>query len=305
LVRVGDAAGLAAAMDLHIRRKFPIQFLMHRASEFSSEVCVRKHLALFETFDRPARKPFDLPFAHETAQDVADRVLCTSPGASLSLVVTPNIDHIRLLRNVEFAAAYADATIVCADGYPVALYAWALGHAKLHRVTGCDVLHKIFSSKELCRHRIFIITETEETSHALSRWTRHHAPNLNVCAVAAPLHLLSKPTVEEDLAQRVLDFGTTILVVTLGAPVSEVFVHRQRSLLPASWVLCVGQAVRVEIDIARRAPLVLRLLGLEWLWRLLNEPRRLFGRYVASAAWFPCAVTIDLWKRGNGRKMSG
>jgi N-acetylglucosaminyldiphosphoundecaprenol N-acetyl-beta-D-mannosaminyltransferase len=82
--------------------------------------------------------------------------------------------------------------------------------------------------------------------------------------------------------------------MTLGAPVSEVFVDRHAAMLPPCWALCVGQAVRVEIGLVARAPEGWRRLGLEWAWRCRQEPRRLGLRYARAAVWYPVAVMRDL-----------
>jgi N-acetylglucosaminyldiphosphoundecaprenol N-acetyl-beta-D-mannosaminyltransferase len=84
------------------------------------------------------------------------------------------------------------------------------------------------------------------------------------------------------------------MVVTLGAPVSEIFVQKNRDRLPGCWALCVGQALRVELGLVRRAPPRWQSLGLEWAWRLREEPGRLGTRYLKDALWFPVAVLRDL-----------
>ena len=93
-----------------------------------------------------------------------------------------------------------------------------------------------------------------------------------------------------------------ILIMTLGAPVSEEFVARHRAALPPCWVLCAGQAVRVELGLIRRAPSFMRRCGLEWAWRIRQEPQRLGIRYLRALASFPFAVAGDLLWQGHGRR---
>jgi N-acetylglucosaminyldiphosphoundecaprenol N-acetyl-beta-D-mannosaminyltransferase len=71
-------------------------------------------------------------------------------------------------------------------------------------------------------------------------------------------------------------------------------VLRNQDRLLGCWALCVGQGLRVELGLTARAPRSLRALGLEWAWRLAQEPRRLGLRYVLDALWFPVAVLRDL-----------
>jgi N-acetylglucosaminyldiphosphoundecaprenol N-acetyl-beta-D-mannosaminyltransferase len=83
----------------------------------------------------------------------------------------------------------------------------------------------------------------------------------------------------------------------VGAPRSEVFVDRYRRLLPACWAFCVGQAIKVELGLVRRAPRSWQVSGLEWLGRLAQEPKRLAGRYARSSVGFAMAVLEDQWRR--------
>jgi N-acetylglucosaminyldiphosphoundecaprenol N-acetyl-beta-D-mannosaminyltransferase len=112
-------------------------------------------------------------------------------------------------------------------------------------------------------------------------------------AVAVP-NLGEDRAAQEFLADAVAACDATLLIMTLGAPVSEVFVHSNRDRLPACWAMCVGQGLRVELGLVARAPRRWRALGLEWLWRLMQEPRRLGPRYLLDVLWFPVAVTRDL-----------
>jgi len=100
------------------------------------------------------------------------------------------------------------------------------------------------------------------------------------------------------LALRIRDHRATILFMGVGAPKSESFVHGQRPLLPPCWALCVGQAIKVEVGLVMRAPRLFQALNLEWLWRLLSEPRRLFRRYATASIAFVGEVLWDLQNAG-------
>jgi N-acetylglucosaminyldiphosphoundecaprenol N-acetyl-beta-D-mannosaminyltransferase len=102
-----------------------------------------------------------------------------------------------------------------------------------------------------------------------------------------------------DLAARIRAHGTTLLLMGVGAPRSEVFVDRYRDLLPPCWAFCVGQAIKVELRLVRRAPRLIQVAGMEWAWRLAQEPRRLAGRYCNASVSFALAVLED---RRRGRR---
>jgi exopolysaccharide biosynthesis WecB/TagA/CpsF family protein len=294
LVPVGDADAMARAMQSDLRGDFASHVLRARAAEFSLAACLQQHEALFDRIiARPARRAFGLRFSRLKTSSVADLIV-REDRTQVRLVVTPNIDHVRLLQRKRFAAAYDAAALVCADGFPVALYAWLKSAAPLRRVTGCDILHDLVRHPALASRRVMVVAESWATQVALHDWLIPRGLSDSWRIAVAPLALGDDASAEADLVAAISAFAPDILVMTLGAPVSEEFVYRHLTALPPCWALCFGQAVRVEIGLVGRAPRLLRMLGLEWFWRVLREPRRLIPRYVRAALWFPRAVAADL-----------
>jgi N-acetylglucosaminyldiphosphoundecaprenol N-acetyl-beta-D-mannosaminyltransferase len=150
-------------------------------------------------------------------------------------------------------------------------------------------------------HRLFFLVESQETKAAALSWADNIGMAKQIAIAVAPPELDSDMIGQAILVRRIKEAAPTILVVTLGAPASELFVHRHLNALPPCWALCVGQALRVELGLARRAPFAWRKLGLEWLWRLRHEPRRLVGRYASALAWFPIAILRDLGDRQTAK----
>ena len=104
------------------------------------------------------------------------------------------------------------------------------------------------------------------------------------------------------LAELIREHRTTLLIMAVGAPRSEVFVDSYRAVLPPCWAFCVGQAVKIELGLVRRASPLWRSAGMEWLWRMIQEPSRLSKRYVSASIGFSVAVVEDqLQARREGR----
>lgn len=268
-----------------------------RAADFSVQACVDRHRALCDLVltrhGRP-RRIFGIAVSALDARACIAHMLASRPQGTARLLVTPNINHIRLLRRPDFAQAYASAALACVDGFPVLLYAWCRGLRLPGRVTGCDLVHELARSPGLMSQRLFLVVESEATAAAARAWAqvRGLASRTQV-AVAVP-NLGEDRAAQEFLADAVAACDATLLIMTLGAPVSEVFVHSNRDRLPPCWAMCVGQGLRVELGLVARAPRRWRALGLEWLWRLMQEPQRLGPRYLLDALWFPVAVIRDL-----------
>ena len=216
-------------------------------------------------------------------------------GEGVGLVVTPNVDHVRRLRrDPRFAAAYASAAIVTCDGFPVYHYARLRGCAPPGRVTGCDLARALLRHEALARHRVFFVADSEATAAGLRRWADRRAMGGQMATCVPPHGFEHDPAQGDALAARIAEHGTTLLLMGVGAPRSEVFVHGHRASLPPCWALCVGQALRIEAGVIRRAPALVSALNAEWLWRLAREPRRLAARYAAGAGGFVAAVAADL-----------
>ena len=295
LTAVGDSAAIARAMQVCLDDPRPAAISVARASRFTDASCADSHLALFDSWSAaPAVKAFGLRFSPLPAEQMVEQIVSETVSDDLRLVVTPNVDHVRLLRGSAFAESCKAAHFVCPDGIPILLYARLRGLRLSARVTGCELFHRLANHPGLAHHRLCVVAESTETASAVSDWSIKKGLESVTTVVVAPKGLADAPAAQLDLALAIRDAEPSILVMTLGAPVSEVFVNAHRNQLGRCWALCVGQAVRVELGLVQRAPETWQNLGLEWLWRVWQEPRRLTGRYVRAFAWFPVAILRDL-----------
>ncbi len=235
------------------------------------------------------------------ARAIAERIAAERrpPAAGVGLVVTANIDHVHRLRHdATFRAAYDRAEIVTCDGFPVYRYARLRGAAAPARVTGCDIAAELMRPGALNpTHRPFCVVDSAETVHQLQRWAAREG--LPLATAIPPFGFETNAAARARLAAEIAAHGTTLLLMGVGAPKSEVFVDLERARLPACWAVCVGQAMRYEAGLATRAPRLMQRLDLEWAWRLAHEPRRLARRYVSAGFGFVGAVIEDV-QRGRG-----
>ncbi len=304
LVPVGDAEAMADAMAHVLTGRVDSAKLQARAASFTAATCAEAHLALFRRIMVGRGRivhALGMDLSPFSVDQVVNRIIQEPGDGGPRILVTPNLDHVRLLRRPDFAAAYAAAHLVCPDGLPVLLYARLRGLKLRARVTGCEVFGQLMRHPGLPMQRLFLVVESPTTETAARAWAAGLGIADRITIAVAPPGLMSDVSAQNALVRRVCEARPTILVVTLGAPVSEVFVHQHRHALPPCWALCLGQALRVELRLAQRAPLAWQRLGLEWLWRLRHEPRRLFGRYARDIAWFPVAIWRDISGRETAR----
>jgi N-acetylglucosaminyldiphosphoundecaprenol N-acetyl-beta-D-mannosaminyltransferase len=211
-------------------------------------------------------------------------------------VVTPNVDHALLFRGrADLRAAYRDAALVLADGTPLI---WASRWFKKplpERVTGADLTPALFrAADDQAPLRVFLLGAGPGVAERARERIHAGYPGVRVVGTASPA-----PGFEHDESEnaRLVDAvnasAAHVLVLGLGAPKQELWIHRQRGALSVPVALCVGAAIDFLADAKPRAPLLLQQNGLEWLYRALSEPRRLGPRYVKNIAAFPELVARE------------
>jgi N-acetylglucosaminyldiphosphoundecaprenol N-acetyl-beta-D-mannosaminyltransferase len=172
----------------------------------------------------------------------ADYMLSTqrTQQEGVGLFVTPNIQHIALARDdVEFATAMKSAQIIVADGFPVYRFAKARGLYLPGRITGREVIEDMFSRPErLAGHRGYFVVDSEETATRVEAWTAQAFPGLAVHTHVPPFGFEHDVEASTALAIDINAFETSLLFMCVGAPKSEVFVHRHRALLPLLGAVC-------------------------------------------------------------------
>lgn len=243
--------------------------------------------------------PFGIDFTSQTETELAAQLssIPVPTGGGPLLVCTANLAHIVELRvNAEFRAAYRNAWCVTADGTPVYLYARARGARLPERLAGSGLIDKLLRQLSPGRHRLFFIAPTQDVASRCSSYLVETA-GFDPAAID---YVVPKPGFENDLtysealAARIREHRTTHLILGVGAPKSEIWANTHRDQLGDCYVMCVGAGLEFFVGIRSRGPEWMRSVGLEWLCRVAQEPRRLFKRYFISSWRFLLCVAVDL-----------
>lgn len=218
-------------------------------------------------------------------------------------VVTPNVDHVvKLQSNNEFRAAYQGASMVVVDGKPV-LWASRLVKRPLpSTVPGSDLVPAIFDACGTRPLRVYLLGAGPGVADRAAAMIAQRWPAVEVCGTYSPPMGFEKNEVENvRIVSMIEQARPDLLVIGLGAPKQELWVHAQAGRLPVKVALCVGATIDFLAGEKKRAPHWMRRVGLEWLYRALSEPRRLLRRYLTDALIFPGIVLKELisGNRGN------
>lgn len=246
---------------------------------------------------------FGVEFTERGLLQIAEAVTAQRPkaGSGLWMVVTMNLDHVvTLRRDARFRAAYRNAQLVTADGFPVYLYARWRGARLAERVTGADLFPLILDRMKPGRDRPFLAVSSELTRRRLEKRLEDAGFRRSEYAVVTPPHGFEADRHEsEALLERIEALRPTHIFMGVGAPKSEIWLDRNRTRLGDAYGFAFGAGINFLAGTARRAPKFVRQAGFEWLWRFASEPRRLFKRYFVDSWAFLVVIADDLRKGGQ------
>jgi N-acetylglucosaminyldiphosphoundecaprenol N-acetyl-beta-D-mannosaminyltransferase len=213
-------------------------------------------------------------------------------------VVTPNVHHIvRLQRDALFRQAYAGASLVLADGMPLVWASRSLGRPLKMRVTGADLLPCVCEMAASLDKSVFLLGARNGVAERAAYNLRRSYPGLQIAGTySPPVGFEHDPAEEGRVMERINGAKPDVLAIGLGAPKQEVWIAAHRQELHFGVALCVGAAIDYAAQALKRAPHWMQQNGLEWLWRLMQEPRRLWRRYLVDGLAFAPLLVAE-WRR--------
>lgn len=212
-------------------------------------------------------------------------------------VVTPNVDHVlRLRESQELRDLYAGARFSFADGMPVIWASRLAGTPLPERVTGADLVPALCALAAREGLRVYLLGGPPGAAERAAAVLASRHPGLQV-GHHCPSFGFEKNDVEnERIIALVNAYRPDFLFVGVGAPKQERWIARFRDRLDVGISLGIGAAIEFEAGMIRRAPVWMRRVGAEWIWRMLSDPKRLVRRYAGNAAFAKV-----LWESWRGR----
>jgi N-acetylglucosaminyldiphosphoundecaprenol N-acetyl-beta-D-mannosaminyltransferase len=209
-----------------------------------------------------------------------------------------NVHVMSLARADEgFRKVLRDAWLRLPDGAPVAWLQRRLGSPVAERVGGPDLMARVVELGLGSGMRHFFLGSTPAVLSDLERRLRAAAPGLRVAGRLSPPFEPLTPATQGAIERVLASAAPDVVWVGLGAPKQENWMQALASATPTAVLVGVGAAFDFHAGTKRRAPSWMRRWGLEWLHRLVTEPRRLTGRYVRSNTAFLSQVPFELLRR--------
>jgi len=244
-------------------------------------------------------KIFGLDFCQCDLDAGAEMVIEAGRQRQKCLVVTPNVDHIIKLSNDEkILRIYEQAAFVFADGMPLVWLSKVLpGKGLPARVTGADLVPLICQKASQKSIKVFFLGGNECIAEKAAKKLKDKHKELKIQTYCPVFGFENNRENSEKIIDICNQFKPDILFVGVGSPKQEKWAWAHLNRLETGPIVCVGASFDFIAGTIRRAPVFLQRIGLEWFWRLLQEPRRLAKRYFFSAPQFLVLAVRELWSQ--------
>jgi N-acetylglucosaminyldiphosphoundecaprenol N-acetyl-beta-D-mannosaminyltransferase len=191
---------------------------------------------------------------------------------------------VNMQRDAQLRESVVNADIINADGQGVVWASRILGKPLKERVAGIDLMEELVRLAYLDGYKVFFLGAKEDIVRSV---VDHYSDIYSPEIIAGYRNGYFKKEDEPGIAQQIAASGANILFVAISSPTKENFLFQQRDTLKqVNFIMGVGGSFDVVSGLVKRAPLWMQRAGLEWLYRVYQEPRRMFMRYLVGNARF-------------------
>jgi N-acetylglucosaminyldiphosphoundecaprenol N-acetyl-beta-D-mannosaminyltransferase len=241
-----------------------------------------------------------LTFERERMSAIVARCLawCRAPRSS-HIVITANASHLCMMRRdpvLRDACRAGDVSV--ADGMSVVWALRALGRPVPERVAGIDLMTNLLSTGAEQGLRVYFLGARREVVDALVRLCAQRFPGL---VVAGYRDGYFSADAHNAIVDEIRTCAPHLLFVGMPSPFKETWCQRYRDRLQVPVIVGVGGSFDVLAGFVKRSPRWLQQAGLEWCWRLLMEPRKLWKRYLTTNSEFIWFAGREIFARRTGR----
>src|SRR5690554_505988 len=184
----------------------------------------------------------------------------------------------------ELRKSVNESHIINADGQAVVWASRFLGKPLKERVAGIDLMANLVEMAHKNNNKIFLFGAKEEVvKEVVDKYSKIYSSNI----IAGYRNGYFSPSEEEEIVQQIADSGTQMLFVAISSPINENFLYKYRDILKnVNLIMGVGGSFDVVAGKVKRAPVWMQNAGLEWFYRFLQEPKRMWKRYLVGNSKF-------------------
>ena len=212
-------------------------------------------------------------------------------------LATLNLDHLaKLSGSPDFRAAYAAQDLITADGNPI-VWMGGLAGQKLQLLPGADLIVPLTRLAVQSGVAVGLLGSTDDSLALATAALRVAVPGVQIVAqIAPPMGFDPQSQAADAVLDQLAAAGVRLCFLALGAPKQEILAARGRLRTPLIGFASIGAGLDFLSGTQARAPVWVRRFALEWLWRMLSDPRRMMGRYLRAALILPGHIWAS-WKQ--------
>ncbi len=248
--------------------------------------------------------PVDDVTMSETVDRVAQLVAAGRATGRNHQVTTVNVDFVvNATRDPDLMRVLQDASLSLPDGMPIVWASRVLGTRLRERVAGADLVEKLAERAAESGYRMYLFGSAPGVAARAADILVERFPPLQIVADAGPM-VESDGAMDDAHVQRIEVARPDIVCVALGNPKQEYWIGRYGHRIGAPVLIGVGGTLDLIVGEKQRAPAWMQRVGLEWVFRAGQEPRRLVKRYAIDISSFFPQVARQVWlgrRRGSGR----
>lgn len=218
-------------------------------------------------------KLFDLKFYNNNISILLKELESLINSNNKATIFTPNIDHIINNKKDEVKNIYKQSEYIVADGWPIVATGRLKGE-KIYRITGVDLMDGLLKLADINEYSVFFLGATDETLIKIKKNLKEEYRNIKSISFHNGYFHDNKKVIDNINKSK-----SNILFVGMGNPKQELWIRENMDKLNVNLILGVGGAFKIFSNEVKRAPNFVQLIGMEWFYRFLKEPRRLFFRY--------------------------
>jgi N-acetylglucosaminyldiphosphoundecaprenol N-acetyl-beta-D-mannosaminyltransferase len=219
-----------------------------------------------------------------TERQVISHVISSIKDGKGGWIITPNIDHLRVIsKSPELCELVNEATFRVADGMPLIWASRLQGTPLPERVPGSGLILSLSAAASKAGSSIFFLGGNPGEAESAAAVLKRLNPGLKVAGIICPpLGFHTDPLQMTQIGNALRSAKPDIVYSCFGFPKEQHVIRALRHNSPSAWFLGLGGSFAIVSGKTRRAPTWVQSVGMEWLWQLGLEPRRLFRRYIVN-----------------------
>lgn len=230
----------------------------------------------------PTKNVIKIPIAALSFANQIKVIIDWARGSESRMVCVANVHMLMEAHwNSEFARVLTDADLRTPDGMPLVWMMQRLGASGQERVAGMDIFQAVCRKAQQQKIGVFFVGSEPRILARMRDRLEREFPNLDIAGMQALPFRPLPIDIDRDLVKKIDKSGAKIVFVSLGCPKQEYWMHLYRNEIKAV-TIGLGAVFPIYAGLQSRAPRWMRLAGLEWAYRLFQEPKRLWRRYLKT-----------------------